>query len=162
MVVLNGLELLKALNNHGTGIIGSVISEYCKYIDFDSICGLFWFIKLCNWTLYLFWFRKRYVGDLESILYEDIKKSALSKHEECLSTKYKNNQLPLLWRCKENHLWHASLGNVKSGKWCPYCAGNARLTLEDANQITLSRNSKCLSTTYRNSDTPMMWRSYLE
>ncbi|RHZ65152.1 hypothetical protein Glove_319g47 [Diversispora epigaea] len=24
---------------------------------------------------------------------------------------YKNNQLPLLWYCKEGHLWQASLGN---------------------------------------------------
>ena len=53
--------------------------------------------------------------------FEDIRKIALSKHGECLSTKYKNNQLPLLWRCKENHLWHTSLGNVKNGKWCPFC-----------------------------------------
>jgi len=28
--------------------------------------------------------------------FEDIKKITLSKHRECLSTKYKNNQLPLL------------------------------------------------------------------
>ncbi|PKY55191.1 hypothetical protein RhiirA4_474504 [Rhizophagus irregularis] len=71
-----------------------------------------------------------------------------------------DNQLPLLWHCKKNHLWHATLGNVKSGKWCPYCAG-ARITLEDANQITLSRNSKCLSTTYRNSDTPKCHKGHI-
>jgi hypothetical protein len=48
----------------------------------------------------------------------------LSRHGQCLSTKYKNNQLPLLWYCKEVHLWQASLGNVKSvksGTWCPFC-----------------------------------------
>ncbi|CAG8824566.1 35880_t:CDS:1, partial [Gigaspora margarita] len=57
---------------------------------------------------------------------ENIKKIALSKHGECLSTEYKNNQLLLMWHCKENHLWRASVGNVKSGKWCPYCTVNAR------------------------------------
>ncbi|CAB5380354.1 unnamed protein product [Rhizophagus irregularis] len=92
--------------------------------------------------------------------FEDIKKIALSKHGECLSTEYKNNQLPLLWCCKKNHLWYTSLGNVKNGKWCPYCAGNARLTLEDAKQIAFSRNGECLSTTYRNSKTPMTWKCH--
>lgn len=75
-------------------------------------------------------------GNIKNTL-KDIKKIALFKHGKCLSTKY-NSPLPLLWRCKENHLWHASLGNVKSGKWCPYCAGNARLTLEDAKQLLLA------------------------
>ena len=46
----------------------------------------------------------------------NIKQIALSKHGECLSTEYKNNQLPLMWRCKENHLWRASVGNVKGGR----------------------------------------------
>ncbi|CAG8821351.1 17174_t:CDS:2 [Racocetra persica] len=91
---------------------------------------------------------------------ENIKQIALSKHGECLSTEYKNNQLPLMWRCKENHLWRASVGNVKSGKWCPYCAGNAQLTLEDAKQIALNRNGKCLSTIYKNSDMPMAWKCH--
>ncbi|CAI2193288.1 14474_t:CDS:2 [Funneliformis geosporum] len=81
---------------------------------------------------------------------EDIKKIALSKHGECLSTKYKNNQLPLLWRCKENHLWHTSLGNVKSG--------SMKLTLEDAKQIALSRHGECLSTEYKNIGEPLTWR----
>ena len=65
-----------------------------------------------------------------------------------------------MWRCKENHLWYTSLGNVKNGKWCPYCAGNANLTLEYAKQIAFSRNGKCLSTTYRNSKTPMTWKCH--
>ena len=52
---------------------------------------------------------------------EDAKQIALSRHGQCLSTKYKNNQLPLLWYCKEGHIWQASLSNVKSGTWCPFC-----------------------------------------
>jgi hypothetical protein len=52
---------------------------------------------------------------------ENAKQIALSRHGQCLSTKYKNNQLPLLWCCKEGHIWQASLSNVKSGTWCPFC-----------------------------------------
>jgi hypothetical protein len=85
---------------------------------------------------------------------------ALSKHRECLSIKYKNNQLPLLWCCKENHLWHVSFGNVKSSKWYLYYASNAYLTFEDAKQIVLNQNGKCLSTAYSNSKIPMTWKCY--
>ncbi|RIA92093.1 hypothetical protein C1645_765920 [Glomus cerebriforme] len=52
---------------------------------------------------------------------EDAKQIALSRHGQCLSTKYKNNQLSLLWCCREGHIWQASLCNVKSGTWCPFC-----------------------------------------
>ena len=51
----------------------------------------------------------------------DAKQIALFRHGQCLSTKYKNNQLSLLWCCKEGHIWQASLGNVKSGTWYPFC-----------------------------------------
>jgi len=53
------------------------------------------------------------------------------------------------------------INNIKNhGKWCPHCAGNARLTLEDAKQIALSRNGKCLSTSYSNSKIPMTWKCH--
>ncbi|CAG8768069.1 3258_t:CDS:2, partial [Racocetra fulgida] len=87
----------------------------------------------------------------------------------CLSTEYKDNKTPLMWRCSKNHVWSAPLSRIKNlgqwcpqcagkikltlevvkqiallksdhGKWCPYCAGNACLTLKDAKQIALSRN----------------------
>ncbi|PKC63455.1 hypothetical protein RhiirA1_238780 [Rhizophagus irregularis] len=45
---------------------------------------------------------------------------------------YINNCSKLLWKCIEGHLWSAPLFSIKNlGNWCPYCAGNARLTLED-------------------------------
>ncbi|RHZ81393.1 hypothetical protein Glove_120g28 [Diversispora epigaea] len=91
---------------------------------------------------------------------KNIKEIALSKHGKCLSTEYKNNQLLLLWHCRENHLWRAPLGNVKNGKWYPYYASNTCFTLKDAKQIALSRNGKCLSTVYKNSDISMLWKCH--
>src|SRR6266496_1147151 len=88
---------------------------------------------------------------------EVAKQIALLKSGQCLSEKYINNRLPLLWSCIKGHLWYASLSNSKtpmtwkchqghvwnssfkhiknSGTWYPYCAGIAKLTLEDAKQI---------------------------
>jgi len=38
-----------------------------------------------------------------------------------LSDKYFNNTQRLVWECKYNHTWYASLSSIKSGTWCPYC-----------------------------------------
>jgi len=40
-----------------------------------------------------------------------------------LSSKYKNNKVPLEWECQFGHRWKACLSDVKNGKtWCPECS----------------------------------------
>ncbi|CAG8801572.1 6559_t:CDS:2, partial [Racocetra persica] len=41
--------------------------------------------------------------------------------------------------------------------WCPYCANRVSHTIEDARQIAISRNGKCLSTEYINSYSYLFW-----
>jgi hypothetical protein len=54
-------------------------------------------------------------------------KIAESRGGKCLSDKYKNKSLKLLWECSEGHRWEASPGNVKNRKsWCPICAKNKK------------------------------------
>ncbi|RHZ88067.1 hypothetical protein Glove_26g293 [Diversispora epigaea] len=65
---------------------------------------------------------------------EIAKQIAHDKNGECFSTKYKNCDTNLLWRCTKGHEWNATLSH----------------TLEDAKQIAYNRNGKCLSTEYKN------------
>ncbi|RHZ83679.1 hypothetical protein Glove_88g24 [Diversispora epigaea] len=66
---------------------------------------------------------------------------------------------PLKWKCKEGHIWSAPLNRIKDhGKWCPYCAGNIRLTLKEACIIAKNRGDECLSTQNINNMTPLCWR----
>ncbi|RHZ50405.1 hypothetical protein Glove_499g33 [Diversispora epigaea] len=86
------------------------------------------------------------------------------------------SRLPLLWRCDKGHEWianlmkiknhgswcpghewYARLSNIKSGRWCPHCAGVILHTLEIAKQIAHSRNRKCLSIEYKNLETDLLW-----
>ena len=53
-------------------------------------------IQQGSWCLY-------YASHIKLSL-ENVKQIALSRHGQCLSTKYKINQLPLLWYCKEGHI----------------------------------------------------------
>lgn len=39
----------------------------------------------------------------------------------CISTKYTNCKIKMLWRCKNDHQFQLSAESVKLGRWCPYC-----------------------------------------
>jgi hypothetical protein len=64
----------------------------------------------------------------------------------CLSSAYKNNKSPVVWRCEFGHIWSSSLYSVRTNKmWCPYCAGNAKVTMDDCYNLAISMGGKCLS-----------------
>jgi hypothetical protein len=48
---------------------------------------------------------------------------ALQRGGRLLSGAYKSGHIPLLWECKKGHRWMASPSSIKSGSWCPHCAG---------------------------------------
>ncbi|POG57241.1 hypothetical protein GLOIN_2v1879137 [Rhizophagus irregularis DAOM 181602=DAOM 197198] len=55
------------------------------------------------------------------------------------------------------HQW-SSLSSIKhSDTWCPYYAGMAEHTLDDAKQIALPRGGKYLSIEYKNNKSPLLW-----
>ena len=88
---------------------------------------------------------------------ENMQKIAGSRGGKCLSTVYKTSQEVLKWECAKGHVWSATPGNIKSGKWCPYCAGRAPLTLEQMQEIANSRGGKCLSTEYKRCKDKLEW-----
>lgn len=79
-----------------------------------------------------------------------------------LVSKYTNNQSRLTWECKHGHRWKANFSNIKKCKWCPFCAGNARLTIDKMRTIAFSKRGTCLSPTYKNNHTKLQWRCYYD
>ncbi|RIB01521.1 hypothetical protein C2G38_2230593 [Gigaspora rosea] len=73
----------------------------------------------------------------------------------CISNEYINRQNPLEWQCKKGHKWKASPKNIIKGSWCRQCRC---LNIDIAINIAQERGGKCLSTEYKNSNTPMLWR----
>jgi hypothetical protein len=63
----------------------------------------------------------------------------------CLSTRYVNALISLLWRCRLGHEWNASPVNVARGTWCPSCARERGLTLLEMQRLASDRGGKCLS-----------------
>ncbi|GBB95944.1 hypothetical protein RclHR1_02650015 [Rhizophagus clarus] len=93
------------------------------------------------------------------ITLEDVKQIAIDKGGECLSQEYINSYTPLIWKCNKGHEWSAKLHGIKNlNTWCPKCAGNKRLTLEEANQIASIKNGRCLSEKYLNGRQNLLWQ----
>jgi hypothetical protein len=86
-----------------------------------------------------------------------IKDLAISKGGKCLSKRYINVSTRLRFKCKNGHEWETSPASIKSGSWCPYCAGTVKGTIEEMQRIATSREGKCISSEYINNQTHLMW-----
>jgi hypothetical protein len=95
---------------------------------------------------------------LQKLTLDDMKKLAEEKGGRCLSESYENVESKLRWECAEGHQWEAIPSNIKSGHWCPVCAGIQRLTIEQMRRVAEGRGGECLSDTYVNSTTKLLWK----
>lgn len=77
------------------------------------------------------------------------KAHAKAKGGDCLSDYCQNIFTKLEWICSKGHGWKATPSNVfYKNKWCPTCAGNKKLTIDEAKTEAIKRNGKLLSTEY--------------
>jgi len=88
---------------------------------------------------------------------EEMRRIAAATLGQLLSTECFGSSIPLRWRCAVGHEWDARPASIKSGTWCPSCARNRKLELEEMREIARHRGGKCLSTTYKNGRTPLWW-----
>ena len=89
---------------------------------------------------------------------EEMRALAKTRGGRCLSKKISHSHTHLTWKCANDHQWQAMPTNIKSGKWCPHCAGVAKKSLDDMHKLAAERGGKCLSKKYINSNTPMKWQ----
>lgn len=94
----------------------------------------------------------------EKLTIDQMKQLAISKDGECLSTVYVNVETDLLWKCDVCKTeWKARPDNIKTGTWCPKCAGTKKKTLEDIKELAKIRGGKCLSEEYINCEQNILW-----
>jgi len=89
---------------------------------------------------------------------EEMQGIAKAQGGECLSNEYINNITKLKWRCSKGHVWKAVPSSIKAGTWCPYCAGNIPLTMEEMHKIANARGGECLSKEYLSAHKKLRWR----
>jgi hypothetical protein len=88
---------------------------------------------------------------------KNMQELAKCKGGKCLSTEYLNTNSKLKWQCRHKHTWEAAPANVKKGTWCPHCAKNMPLTLEELQNVAISRGGKCLGKQYVNAQSKISW-----
>jgi len=107
------------------------------------------------------WCRICAYRNISNVLRADIKEFqglARERGGELISDKYVDSKTKLLWKCSKGHTWEATPVMVKSGTWCPYCAGIVKGTMEEMREIAESRGGECLSDEYVNSESKLQWR----
>ena len=89
---------------------------------------------------------------------EVLQDEAIERGGRLVSTEYAGAHSPLRWECAEGHQWETGASKIRSGSWCPHCAGKARLSIEEMEELARSYGGECLSKRYINSVTPLKWR----
>ena len=91
---------------------------------------------------------------------KELQALAASRGGLCLSTEYVDSHTNLLWQCKAGHTWQATPVNVKyHNGWCPICAQEkVRLGLPDMQALAANKGGTCLSQSYVNHSTPLLWQ----
>ncbi len=90
---------------------------------------------------------------------EKIKELARQRGGVCLSKVYINARTPLTFKCKVGHQWDTAPSVIKNqGAWCPECKGLKKGTIERMISLAKTRKGRCLSLTYVNNHSPLLWQ----
>jgi hypothetical protein len=88
---------------------------------------------------------------------DTLQELALQRGGKCLSTTYTNSATKLEWQCHQGHRWAALYHTIKYGHWCPDCSGKRKHTIEQMQEIAKAKGGKCLSTSYENTNSRLLW-----
>jgi len=90
---------------------------------------------------------------------DELKALAVSKGGKCLSTEYVSAFVKMNWECANGHTWAAHGSSIlNNGTWCKYCSPTLKGTIEEMQALAVERFGECLSETYVNAITPLLWR----
>ena len=89
---------------------------------------------------------------------EDYQEIARRRAGLCLSPRFTNGKIPLLWQCASGHQWKARAYNIVKGSWCPICSHQQAHTIDAVRRVARERGGWCLSSVYQNNKQPLTWR----
>ena len=89
---------------------------------------------------------------------KDLQNIASKKGGEILTKEYHGSYGKMECKCKKGHIWETDVTNIKSGRWCPYCAKNVKYSIDYMQKIAENKGGKCLSTKYLNANSKLRWQ----
>lgn len=88
----------------------------------------------------------------------DMQNIALQRKGVFLSSMFKSVNEKYLWQCELGHQWNATPMDVIKGTWCRICStSNKKDNIQIMQELARSRNGKCISEEYINSQTKLIW-----
>ena len=83
----------------------------------------------------------------------DLRFTANEKLGKCLSSEYSGVKAHYDWECEHGHTWSATADSILRGSWCPNCAGQKKITIDDMREICQKKGGEFLSEKYINQHT---------
>jgi len=88
-----------------------------------------------------------------------LKQLAVDRGGLCLTKTFTNLSAHYEWQCRAGHHWKASGDNVfRLKSWCPKCARNSPLSIEDMHKMAIEKGGLCLSKKYIRSSEKLKWK----
>ena len=89
--------------------------------------------------------------------HNSLKKIILNKKGKLLSKKILKAKSKIDLKCSKGHVWKTTYSHIKTGTWCPHCAGRHK-TIEDFIKLAKKRRGKCLSKKYISANKYLIWQ----
>lgn len=95
---------------------------------------------------------------------DDFREIASERKGKCLSDEYVNMHTHLDFSCDIcGFEWSATPSSIVSGRWCRRCAARKRadkqkLTIEMMQELARRKGGRCLSDSYENANTHLIWK----
>ncbi len=94
----------------------------------------------------------------QQFYYDQLKEIIEGKGGKLLSDEYINSRTKVELRCNKSHTWKSKPDHIKGNRWCPYCSGKMKLTIEEMHRLARERGGgKCLSDKYLGSRSNLLW-----
>lgn len=87
----------------------------------------------------------------------DLRRLAALRGGKYMSRESVRSSQRAVWKCAFGHVWEARVSSIRAGQWCPVCAHNQRLGLDQMQRIARERGGRCMSRHYKNGRTPLLW-----
>jgi hypothetical protein len=83
----------------------------------------------------------------------------VSEREGVIITKsYLGSNSKMIFQCKNKHQWEAVPSSIMNNKtWCPFCSGNIKRTIQEMQELAISRGGRCLSKQYTSANVKLDW-----
>ena len=144
------------INERGGKLLESTLKDGSTWLHIQCSNGHSWWAKASK--IRAGYWCSKCANDQKRLGLPLMQQIAQERGGRCLSDRYSSKILK--WECIYGHRWEASPHSIRSGSWCPKCAGKI-VYLEDLHETARSRGGEYLEKTVIRSNRYATWKCKL-